>query len=185
MNNFKIIFGTVTLVLFSFTLAFISSCKKKDLVYNDTTKIRPCDNVICLNGGNCLDGNCLCPIGYEGVKCEKKWTDKFVGNFIASDECYTGSAGFYDVLITPDPVFADKMNFTNLGTTCNSNLITAIVNPEKTSFIFPMQNACGDYYISGYGNISTNGNYINIYLKSRDSINHSSKDCSILLNRKP
>ena len=185
MNNFRVISTTVVLVFISFGIAFISACKKKDIKYNDTTLVRPCDNVICLNGGNCLDGLCLCPIGYEGVKCEKKWTDKFIGSFIASDECYTGTAGFYDVTIAPDPVFADKMHFANLGTTCNSNLITAMVNPEKTSFIFPMQNACGDYYISGYGNISTNGSYINVYLKSRDSVNHTSKDCSILLNRKP
>lgn len=185
MNQFKIIFSTASIVLFAFVAVLFSSCKKKDIKYNDTTLVRPCENVVCLNGGSCLDGLCVCPIGYEGVKCEKRWTDKFLGTFIASDECYTGSTGFYDVMVNADPAIAEKMYFSNLGTTCNMNNIIALVNPEKTSFIFPLQNTCGNIYISGYGNISTNGNYINVYLKSRDSLNHISTDCSILLNRKP
>jgi hypothetical protein len=185
MNNLKLITGTLAAVLICFGLVLFSSCEKKAIDYNETTKIRPCDNVICLNGGSCSDGYCQCPEGYEGVKCETRWTEKFVGNFIASDECYTGSTGYYEMTINQDPVVANKLLFYKLGVTCTDSVIYATINPEKTSFLVPMQNTCGHYYISGYGNMNTNNNFINVYLKSKDSLNHISMDCSIILNRKP
>jgi len=30
----------------------------------------PCSNTVCLNGGTCVDGNCLCADGYYGANCE-------------------------------------------------------------------------------------------------------------------
>jgi hypothetical protein len=185
MNKLKVVSGTIAFVFLCFGLVLISSCKKKAVKYNDTTNVRPCENVICLNGGSCSDGYCQCPTGYEGLKCEKKWSDKFLGTYITSDECYTGPNGFYDVTIVADQSQTTKIIFYNLGTTCSSSPIEAVINPERTSFIFPMQNACGNNYISGYGNINTNGNYINVYLKSRDSANHTSLNCSMILNKKP
>ncbi|QQS28456.1 MAG: calcium-binding EGF-like domain-containing protein [Sphingobacteriales bacterium] len=38
----------------------LDSCKKED----------PCENVPCLNGGTCIDGECLCTNGYTGVNCQ-------------------------------------------------------------------------------------------------------------------
>lgn len=29
-----------------------------------------CKNSVCLNGGECLDGTCICPDGYVGTHCE-------------------------------------------------------------------------------------------------------------------
>ena len=29
----------------------------------------PCSDVSCLNGGECLEGTCLCPDGYQGIDC--------------------------------------------------------------------------------------------------------------------
>lgn len=29
----------------------------------------PCDGIICLNGGECVNGDCECPEGYEGADC--------------------------------------------------------------------------------------------------------------------
>lgn len=185
MNKFKLISGTSFAVLIVFSIAFFTSCEKKAIKYNDTTLVRPCENVICLNGGSCDDGLCQCPVGYEGVKCEKKWSEKFVGNYIASDECFTGAGAFYDVVINPDNVYPYKMHFFDLGVVCTATDIVADINPEKSTFMISMQNTCGDIYTSGYGNISSNGNYINVYLKHRDSVNHTSQDCSIVLNRKP
>lgn len=54
--------GFTSFVAVTFYLTFaLSSCKKeKD----------PCENVQCLNGGTCNDGNCNCPAGYSGSRCE-------------------------------------------------------------------------------------------------------------------
>jgi hypothetical protein len=41
----------------------------------------PCLGVSCLNGGACLDGNCICPLGYEAVNCSVQTRLQFVGEF--------------------------------------------------------------------------------------------------------
>lgn len=184
MNRLQWMVGTASIVLLAFSLVLFASCKKKDIQYNDTTLIRPCENVVCLNGGVCDDGLCQCPLGYEGVKCETLWSTRYEGSFTASDECYTGPGAFYDVTISPHATIAQRIQFNTLGTQCAGVAVDAEINPEKTSFLIPMQKSCGEIYLSGYGNISTNGKFINVYLKQRDSLNHSSVDCSIVLNRK-
>lgn len=175
----NVLAGTIASVLVCFTLVFMMACDKSKVKYNPTTLVRPCDNVICLNGGTCKDGLCYCPQGFEGDKCSIRWSDRFVGQYQADDECYTGASGYYNVTINGDPGYAYKLNITNLGIACPNRTISAVINPEKTSFNIPMQNTCGDYYLSGYGNI--NGNYLNVFLKSRDSMNHTSLDCSIVM----
>lgn len=183
MKQLKIVTFTFIAVAFAFVSIVFNSCDKKAIKYNDTTLIRPCDNVVCLNGASCVDGVCVCPKGYEGNKCEIKWSAKFTGNYQASDACYTGATGFYNVGITPDPNYAYKIRFYNLGTFCPAMVINADIDPERTTFQFPMQNTCGNLYLSGYGNI--NGDFINIYLKSRDTVLHSSDQCSIVLTKMP
>lgn len=41
-----------------FFLTFLASCKKD-----------PCKNIVCENGGICVNGTCDCPEGYEGPSC--------------------------------------------------------------------------------------------------------------------
>ncbi len=49
----------INLILIVCTLAYIQSCKKC-----------PCDAIVCLNGGDCVDGDCKCPPGFTGDRCE-------------------------------------------------------------------------------------------------------------------
>ena len=85
--------------------------------------------------------------------------------------------------ITPNIEFPYKINLFNLGVICTNKIIVAEINPEKTSFIIPVQNTCNNLYLNGYGNI--NGEFINIYLTSRDTVMHIGKQCSIILAKKP
>ncbi len=57
--NIKILFWTLLLLA-------LTSCNKED----DSSNADLCDGVVCLNGGGCLDGTCLCSDGYSGVNCE-------------------------------------------------------------------------------------------------------------------
>lgn len=183
MKKISVILSTLIAVLFLFSLIFISACNKDKTKYNDTTLIRPCDNVICLNGGTCNDGLCYCPQGFEGKQCATRWSDKFVGNYIVDDNCDTSSLGYYEAIINADAAYAYKLKLYNTGLACPAQIINAIINPEKTSFEIPVQNTCGDLYLSGTGNIS--GNFVNIYLVARDTVNHTSQTCSLVMSRKP
>ncbi|MGI9192556.1 MAG: calcium-binding EGF-like domain-containing protein [Chitinophagaceae bacterium] len=183
MKNISAVLYTTTLVLALFGVVIFASCNKGDVKYNDTTLVRPCDKVICLNGGSCVDGYCYCPVGYEGLKCETRWNEKFVGTYKVSDECYTGQDIYYTASIQANSNNATQMTLTNVGAVCpNSNLL-AVVKAEKTSFEIPFQKGCGDLYIYGNGNINPNLQFMNVYLSIRDSINHTTSTCSLLMTR--
>ncbi len=42
----------------------------------------PCVGVVCKHGGACLDGNCICPMGYNGADCGQQLRVQFVGDFV-------------------------------------------------------------------------------------------------------
>ncbi len=181
MNQMRVIFGTALSVLLFFGLFLWTSCDKSKTKYNATTTIRPCDNVICLNGATCKDGLCYCPQGFEGDKCQIKWSDKFVGAFQAKDACYTGSDVYYNVQISANPDYAYKVKLFNLGVFCPLSTLDANITSEKTNLQIPLQKGCGNLYLSGTGSIS--GNFINVYLIARDTMAHTSQQCSIQLSR--
>lgn len=181
MKQIRLILGSSAIVIGMFTLVLFSACDKKDSS-NATAGLQPCKNVICLNGGACDDGQCNCAVGYEGTNCATRWSDKFIGNYQASDECFTGGTSlYYNASISSVVDYANKISIYNLGVACPGKNITAFINPEKTSFEIPMQNVCGTQYVYGTGNLSLQD--INIYLVTRDTITHTANACSILLHR--
>ncbi len=56
------------------------------IVLSFFTSCRPeaCDKVNCAYTGVCVDGECICPVGYEGIYCETISRDKFIDNGIYS-----------------------------------------------------------------------------------------------------
>lgn len=60
-------FIALTALILTFT---ISSCKKDE----STNPVDPCDNISCLNGGYCANGQCVCPQGYKGADCSQQIT---------------------------------------------------------------------------------------------------------------
>ncbi len=76
--NRKIRTGIIVAVTGIFTCAVYSACIKDK-----------CTDVVCQNGGICVDGTCACAGGYEGVNCEERWYEKFSGRWLMSEK-YTG-----------------------------------------------------------------------------------------------
>jgi len=52
----------------------------------------PCESVICVNGGDCLNGSCYCPTGYYGSDCSQQFTP----NIIIIDSLVVTNFPFYD-----------------------------------------------------------------------------------------
>lgn len=178
-KQLRLISLSVTSFLILLVVVF-SSCEKQDPSFGPTTFYKPCKDVICLNGGTCLDGDCQCPAGFEGTKCEVKSVDKFIGNYIAYDECYMDGKESYNSSIEVDFDPANELTLKGIGVICTNDL-KAFITVSKSNFTIPLQKSCGNNWISGEGNL--NNNVLNVNLRIRDSVLQTSSSCSILLNK--
>lgn len=79
MKPVRTILLTAVFTLTVFSVVVYTACNKNK-----------CHNVICLNLGACDGGNCICPTGYEGNRCQTKSRDKFIFTYNGSDSCSPG-----------------------------------------------------------------------------------------------
>jgi len=79
-----------------------------------------CENITCLNGGTCRNGRCQCPVGFEGVRCETKWTDRWIGTYTADDRCrQAGLIPQYEGRVSPSTIYPDVVYLEPFGSlTC-------------------------------------------------------------------
>jgi hypothetical protein len=170
----------VILTVFGITL--LSSCGKDNPLIKNGTIIEPCKNVVCYNGGVCSDGRCNCPTGFEGTDCNTTWNNRYTGTYDAIDQCSSGNN--YTVQIAPEVGKADGIVIKNISKFCTDVNLSVTIGPDKTTLKILPQLYCSNYYISGRGTQSDDQKYINVWLTSRDSVNHTSSDCSITLRKK-
>lgn len=108
---------TVITILISALLIF-SSCSKDDP--------DPCENVVCLNGGACVNGSCNCPEGYSGAQCET-FDDCFNVTCLNGGTCVNGICNCPDGYtgsdcsqqITPSRIRISKIDITRFPATDN------------------------------------------------------------------
>ena len=143
MKTLKSIAFTVALALGTFGAVTYTSCNSDD-----------CKDVVCNNGGTCIDGNCSCPTGFEGSDCGTLARAKFLGTYTGSESCTLGTDN-YSVKVTEHSDKA-KMNIENLY---NENFV-ANANPDGNGFTIPSQSVGSSTTVSGNGTIS--GNNISI-----------------------
>ncbi|MBL0310947.1 MAG: hypothetical protein IPP77_15150 [Bacteroidetes bacterium] len=95
------------LFLISIFTLILTSCERKS-----------CNSVVCPLGQICLNGNCICPNGYEGTDCQTLSADKYVGNYIVYESCpgsTTGNPfGQYNTYIGYDPSYPNQLIIYNL-----------------------------------------------------------------------
>jgi hypothetical protein len=120
-----------------------------------------CKDVVCQNGGNCTDGTCACPAGYEGTLCATLSREKFLNGTstatwltgVSADGCY---APGYTMTVESSSLSTQIIikNFAGYGGTSN---ITCTVN--KNTFTQVGTTTAGAVTISNVsGTINTDLN---------------------------
>ncbi len=170
------IIGFTTVAMFA-VMALVFACTKPKVV-NNGTFINPCDNVTCINGGTCVTGTCACPNGYEGVQCELLWNARYNGNYLANNLCTNTS---YTINVAPVVGTASKIKISNL-LPLSTNIVfdgNLVVNKSNAQ-IAPTQ-INDSVWVSAILSQSENKEYINAAILGRDSVNHVSVTCNVVM----
>ncbi len=113
------------LLLFSFTVIWYSSCIKDK-----------CKDVVCYNGGICVDGKCACTSGYEGLHCEVKWNEKYAGKWNVADSVYRDKTARYryDINITGEGT-RDSIYISGFADTITKQILCTYTGPRTFNIV--------------------------------------------------
>ncbi len=100
---------------------------------------QPCDDIVCQNGGTCLEGTCLCPDGYEGTLCESEVREKYLGAWSADLRCSENSY-YPTVLVVEKGPDLDQLLITTF-----KNRITTTARFADNKFSFSKSGVTGEY----------------------------------------
>lgn len=138
---------------------FYSSCKKDR-----------CTDVVCVNGGYCDGGNCVCPTGFEGDSCQNYSRNRWVGNYNGGDSCSVVGARGYNIVflaVLNNPV---QMVMRGILNTMNDSAMCTMVAAD--SFTFNGANNSTTY--RGFGKIKNDSLKMS-YSVQQDTINYTCK----------
>jgi len=156
MRNIVLTF-LLTVALFS---AITYTACKKD----------PCENVICMNLGACDGGKCVCPVGFEGARCEVLSRDKLVKTFNGRDTC-TADTTFYRVYpIYFRAMLSDPRELTMKNILNNMEDSAVCTMQGIDSFTFQGSNNSVTYF--GTGRVSNDSLWLN-YRVERDTTSYT------------
>jgi hypothetical protein len=139
----KLVLNLLLLAIFGI---FINSCSSGD----------PCKTLICGSNGNCFDGKCFCDLGYEGAKCETKWSDSYNGVW----KVKMNYRIIYDTLQPIPPPFSENFNATILAVSAtkfsisNFSKVAGMVEfdlKKKDIFEFDILNEAAKTHFKGSG----------------------------------
>ena len=158
MKPIRLILLTSFIIAACFYTITYTACKKD-----------ACKHVVCLNSGTCYEGNCQCPVGYEGLRCDTLSRDKFVFRYNGGDSCGTGLV-YTQYYVTLEAVAANPYELT-MKNFLNNPQDSAICTIQSTdSFTFIGANNSTTY--TGWGKLSNDSLWMT-YSVEHDTISYS------------
>lgn len=112
------------------------------IVINFSCSKDSCKDAHCLNGATCSGGGCYCATGFEGLKCENAWRQKFTGNW--TQNASNGTQFIVVVNQGTGPTDVVMLNFNNTF----SQIVTAYA-ATSDSLVIPTQGLPGGV-VAGY-----------------------------------
>lgn len=114
-----------------------------------TSCVDPCKDVVCENGGTCIEGTCDCATGYEGDNCADEMRAKFVGSYSVADNCSATGTASYTVNVSNSSTDVSTVLISNFWGLFTNN-VTATV--DGTNITIANQEPDGDgFTVSGTG----------------------------------
>lgn len=104
------------------TLTIFFACESED----------PCENITCLNEGICNNGDCNCPLGYEGETCETESRTKILGFYNYDSGTCTNYSPTIEVLA--DTTSVTDLVIISIGSN-GSSLETSVSLDSPNSFV--------------------------------------------------
>lgn len=144
-----------------------------------------CPDNMCGDHGECVEGDCVCDDGYEGVGCDTYLNAKFDGHFGATTLCMDSLLASPDsVAFIPRPNSKKQFHIVGLWQS-PSSIVLADVNWDGVSFDVPRQPISPTHDIattSAYCNADgTQAQlHFNIYDHTTSAITDS---CTVVLSR--
>ena len=142
----------------------------------------PCKDVVC-NNGTCVDGDCECDNGYEGVDCGVKFNAKFHGTYNLAETCDTSGSDAYAVSVDSSSTDPAKANITGLYREPQGTVVVSI-GTDGVSFTIPVTDI-GPGTIESAGSCTSNaeGSAINLIYKFTNTTSGASERCTSVLTR--
>lgn len=120
-------------------------------------ELDPCLQIAC-NNGKCVtnvqgDARCICDNGFEGTNCADAWTDKFFGQYLATEVCNGGSLQ-YKMSISNGLKFS-QVTFENFHNKRDANNSAKVVADLLSSRAFEIPGQFMHFgFVKGSGSIN-------------------------------
>lgn len=174
-------FAIASLSIMLLTAGFMIGCKK------DTTANKPvtyCDTAHC-GAGTCDSASqtCLCPAGYEGYGCATEIRTKFIGNYLAIENCSGTASTNYNFTITSSSQgvgYVTINNFANQGYSVTATIYDQYPGSNSYSINVGQQTVSnGTDVATFFGNGNVSGNNLTLSYQYQVSGSSSGTSCGI------
>lgn len=110
-----------------------------------------CQAIACAHGGNCTNGKCICPSGYEGNNCEITTRVRYLGGWKVDEKGTTTPQRAYQVAIETSNIDASHVTLKNFYNYFKSPISAYVI---KDTIFIPNQQLEGKV-VFGKGYIHT------------------------------